>query len=81
MFIGYMKKIFPMFLTGLTNFEINCETCIKVKDHITMYPRVLFKETKYFNLIHSDVWSPFPLNFIGGNRWFVLFTDDSTRMT
>uniref|UniRef100_A0A2N9ICW1 Integrase catalytic domain-containing protein n=1 Tax=Fagus sylvatica TaxID=28930 RepID=A0A2N9ICW1_FAGSY len=35
--------------------------------------------TGIFNLIHSDVWGPSPINSIGRSRYFVVFVDDYSR--
>jgi hypothetical protein len=34
-----------------------------------------------FDLIHSDVWGPFPIPTVGGSRYFVIFVDDFSRYT
>ena len=34
-----------------------------------------------FELVHSDVCSPMPVNSIGGSRYFVTFIDDFLRHT
>ena len=79
--MGYMRKIFPFLWAGISNFEIQCETCIRSKSHRNSYPSGCYKNLEFVDLVHSDVWGPAPVNSINGERWFVLFTDDSTRMT
>ena len=32
-------------------------------------------------MIHSDVWGPSRIKNISGDRWFVSFIDDHTRLT
>ena len=32
-----------------------------------------------FDLIHSDIWVPFPVATKGGSRYYVSFIDDHTR--
>lgn len=78
---GYLKKLYPSLFSGCENEELNCETCIRAKSHRVSFPRSSNKSTIPFALIHSDVWGPSPVKSLNGNRWFVLFVDDCTRMT
>jgi transposase InsO family protein len=39
------------------------------------------KSEKPFDLIHSDVWGPAPIESFNGNKYFVLFIDDFSRTT
>jgi transposase InsO family protein len=39
------------------------------------------KVFKPFDIIHSDVWGPAPVQSFYGHRYFVLFVDDFTRFT
>ena len=34
-----------------------------------------------FDLIHSDVWGPYPISTPGGSHYFVIFMDDFSRYT
>jgi transposase InsO family protein len=78
---GYMKKLFPTLCTGLNDEHFICETCIKAKSHRSTYHLSNNKSQEPFDLVHSDVWGPSPTISKSGYRWFVLFTDDCTRMT
>ena len=78
---GYMKRLLPHLFSGLDISMFNCETCIKAKSHRVSYNISLNKCEKPFDLIHSDVWGPSPVDSVYGYRWFVLFIDDCTRMT
>ena len=39
------------------------------------------KSQKPFDIVHSDVWGPFPILSNLGFRYFVIFIDDYTRHT
>jgi transposase InsO family protein len=78
---GYLKKLLPKLFIDTDISLLNCETCIKAKSHRVSFKPSLNKCISPFELIHSDVWGPSPVNSIGGYRWFVLFIDDCTRMT
>ena len=78
---GYLKKLYPSLFSGYEDKKFDCETCIRAKSHRVSFPSSLNKSTKPFDLVHSDVWGPSPVNSSVGNRWFVLFIDNCTRMT
>lgn len=78
---GYMKHLFPDLFSSMSLFDFKCETCILAKSHRATYPLSMNKSNVPFALIHSDVWGPSPVSTTSGNRWFVIFIDDCTRMT
>lgn len=79
--LGYMKKLLPHLFKNNNLTVFNCDTCIKAKSHRVSYAPSSNKSNSPFDLIHSDVWGPAPVSSIDGNKWFVLFIDDCTRMT
>ena len=36
---------------------------------------------KPFDLVHSDLWGPYPISSITGSKYFLLFIDYHTRFT
>ncbi|XP_021724338.1 uncharacterized protein LOC110691712 [Chenopodium quinoa] len=57
-----------------------CETCVfgkQKKVSFTITERSLKKEK--LELVHTDVWGPYPIKSLGGSHYFVTFIDDSTR--
>ena len=39
------------------------------------------KSGKPFDLVHSDVWGPAPINSYNGYKYFVIFIDDFSKIT
>jgi transposase InsO family protein len=78
---GYLKRLYPSLFSDCEDKNFDCETCIRAKSHRVSFPSSLNKSTNPFDLVHSDVWGPSPVNSSVGNRWFVLFIDNCTRMT
>ena len=78
---GYMKHLLHDLFSHVHDTELKCNTCILSKSHRVSYPISLNKSNIPFSLIHSDVWGPSPIATVSGIRWFVIFVDDSTRMT
>jgi len=58
-----------------------CTVCIqaKLKQRFIQVP--VKRTTKPFQLVHSDVCSPFSTLTFGDNRYYILFIDDYTRYT
>jgi hypothetical protein len=46
-------------------------TCKPIKVEHTAVLATTFREE-----VHSDVWGPLPLNSLGGQRYYIMFTDD-----
>jgi hypothetical protein len=76
-----MRKLSPILFTSLQNEQYVCETCIKAKSHRTTYPDSSNKTSQPIDLIHTNVWGLFLVVSKSDCRWFILFTDDHTRMT
>ena len=75
---GYMKILIPGVFEKCDKESFDCTTCIKAKNH-----RVPFQRNDNISIepFDSDVWGPSPVKTLHGNRFFVLFVDDCTRMT
>lgn len=78
---GYLHHLFPDLFSTEEHSSFKCETCILAKSHRVPYHVSNTQREMPFSLIHSDVWGPSPIVTTNGNRWFVIFVDDCTRMT
>jgi hypothetical protein len=60
-----------------------CDACIKGR--ITRSPiskeRLTERSNTQGQKIHTDVWGPAQTQSLGGNKWYITFTDDYTRET
>lgn len=77
--LASLKKLVP----SLHHLEsLNCESCQFGKHHHVSYPpRVNKRSAHHFDLVHSDVWGPCPVDSKLGFRYFVTFVDDYSRVT
>ena len=77
---SYLKLLFPTLFKNKSDINFKCEVCELSKHHRTHFPAQTYKVSQPFSLIQSDVWYPlrFPNNF--GDKWFVTFIDDHTRV-
>ena len=39
------------------------------------------KKSKKLELVHTDVWGPTQVSYLGGSKYYVTFIDDATRKT
>ncbi|BBH04526.1 HXXXD-type acyl-transferase family protein [Prunus dulcis] len=57
-----------------------CDTCELAKSHRVPFTLSSNKSLVPFSLVQSDVWGPAKIATPAGERWFVTFLDDCTRM-
>jgi len=72
-----MRSLIPEY----TNKDSMCTMCIQAKDKQKFIRFKVKRTLKPFELVHSDVCSPFSTPTFGGNEHFILFVDDYTRFT
>ena len=68
-------------LPEIQNGEVLCHGCVFGKGHREPFP----KESKWrakepLELIHSDLCGPMQTASLGGNKYFITFIDDFSRM-
>ncbi|KAM1503465.1 hypothetical protein ACFX15_027859 [Malus domestica] len=69
-------------LPHLENSKNVCEGCMLGKQHRDEFPRESAWRAKFpLELIHTDICGPMQIASNAGNKYFILFTDDCTRMT
>ena len=56
-----------------------CEACAAGKQHRQPFDAVETRADKPLQLVHSDLCGEFPINSLGGGKYFITFTDDCTR--
>ena len=70
------------FLPGLNNVDLDfCENCIYGKQKRVKFLRVgKEKKSEKLELVHTDVWGPAQVSYLGGSFYYVTFIDDATRI-
>ena len=59
-----------------------CKACIMAKQHVTPFPKESHTEiAEIRDLTVCDVWGPACTQSIGGDRYFIMFTDGKSRRT
>ena len=62
--------------------DAKCEACILAKQHVKLFPKQSQTEIKEIgDLTVSDVWGPARTAALGGERYFVSYTDGRARRT
>lgn len=68
-------------LPRLDNFGDVCEGCATGKAHREAFDKnEVWRASQPLELVHSDVYGPMQVTTIGGNKYFLTFIDDHTRM-
>ena len=77
--LSLLKKLYPQF-SGLSS--LNFESCQYAKlHHVHLSPRVNKRDYALFELVHSDVWGPYPVMSPTGFKYFIIFVDDFSHVT
>ncbi|BBN70319.1 multidrug resistance-associated protein 9 [Prunus dulcis] len=69
-------------LPHLEQASVVCEGCMLGKQHRDSFPLESTWRASYpLELVHTDICGPMKTDSISGNKYFLLFTDDCTRMS
>ncbi|CAL9021865.1 unnamed protein product, partial [Prunus brigantina] len=70
---------------GLPHLEqksVVCDGCMLGKQHKDSFPlESTWRASNPLELVHTDICGPMKTESLSGNRYFLLFTDDFTRMS
>lgn len=76
----YLRFLYPSISSNKIQ-PLKCENCILAKHTKSSHPHHLYKPSKPFHLIHSDVWGLARVPNLTNTRWFITFIDDHTRVS
>ena len=80
--ISRVKQLVSRGLLGsISNKSFDCMPCQFGIQNALQFNNSVSHALSPFNLIHYDVWGPFPITTLGGSRYFVIFMDDFSRYT
>ncbi|KAL4317782.1 hypothetical protein GQ457_18G001960 [Hibiscus cannabinus] len=63
---------------SVENFP-DCEVCHLAKQKRLSFPLSITKSDCVFDLVHMDIWGPFPVKSIYGHSYFLTVVDDKSR--
>lgn len=69
-----------MFFTSIDSCDF-CVPCQFAKSHKLPFIQSTSHAIKTFELVHSDLWEPLPVNLVNGVKYFLLFIDDCTHFS
>ncbi|CAL9022194.1 unnamed protein product [Prunus brigantina] len=69
-------------LPHLEQMSVVCDGCMQGKQHRDSFPlESTWRASNPLELVHIDICGPMKTESLSGNRYFLLFTDDYTRMS
>ena len=74
------KKNMVISLPNIKSPEKVCEGCVNGKMHRLSFPKISYWAKALLELAHFDIFGPTKTPSLNGNRYFILFMDDYTRM-
>ena len=77
---SWIQQLASRGLLGSVSKKIfDCTSCQLGKQLALSFNNSESISNSIFELIHSDIWEPFPIASIGGSQYFVVFIDDYSR--
>jgi hypothetical protein len=74
----FLSKLIPSFVY---DSQHSCEVCPLAKQTRLSFPISSIQSTKFFELIHCDIWGPQKIETHSGAHYFLTIVDDYTRFT
>ena len=74
-------KILKIMFNFSKDFCNKCDVCKFAKQTKLPFNNSTSKSNEVFELIHSDVWGPAPVDSYNGYKYYVIFIDDFSRAT
>ncbi|CAM8930112.1 unnamed protein product [Rhodiola kirilowii] len=65
----------------LDDCDVHCQVCPMAKQARLPFPLSQHKSVESFELVHADVWGPFPTSTVTGCKYFLTLVDDFSRST
>ncbi|KAK9668964.1 hypothetical protein RND81_13G099400 [Saponaria officinalis] len=59
----------------------SCSICAKARQHRLLFLDSHIQTSGAFELIHIDLWGPYPIQTYNGHKYFLTIVDDFTRTT
>lgn len=78
--LGHMSVSNMHFIKNSSNVKLNCVVCAEGKQTRAPFPSSGSRATELLQIVHSDVCGPMSTNSLGGNKFYVSFIDDHSRM-
>lgn len=79
--LGHMAVTNMHFMKNASNLKLNCEVCAEGKHSRSSFPVNGSRASELLEVVHSDVCGPMSTLSLGGNKYYVSFIDDYSRMT
>ena len=75
---SYIRRLFPYLFSKKESFT--CEISLLAKHTCVPFTVQIYRPSRPFSLIHSDIWGPSRVTSISNKKWFISFIDDQNRV-
>ena len=75
------NKVLSVLFPDFCNSQALCEICVTSKFSRLPFNLSQSRTSKCFELVHSDIWGPAPVDSVNGYKYYALFIDDFSRVT